>query len=427
MGASIPIGTGFFGATATLLGFALLLIWALFLLFKIRVRRKGIRLFSAFLTCVTLSMVLGLWRSEVLSDGTVPGGSFGNWISGNCEPTGLAGFALFLAVISFIGATLLATDWLFLDYFSGALGLGYQTDYGSLPVAGNRLDWRNPPFPADRRKKPVEKPSLRIATVQEGAAVVEKEPAAKKSPPETSPGHDTSDPAKAPSSGPVGEESLLRIRWWEAPDHAEKDDEPARPEDQSALDTVPDSTAADKPDDPADPLMDDEAEDALVDAVLSYEAEAAARAIEKIEKIEEKDVHPTLQSSESLEELIEVAVKPADLDKTADATPEEPPPSAAEEPQAPPAPQAEDVREEAPETAPKRDSSFFERAAWLVVEEGEATISILQKRLNLGYFRSAKLIDQLEKRGIIAPPDKNADRNVLVSRVELQAMLESGD
>jgi S-DNA-T family DNA segregation ATPase FtsK/SpoIIIE len=39
----------------------------------------------------------------------------------------------------------------------------------------------------------------------------------------------------------------------------------------------------------------------------------------------------------------------------------------------------------------------------IVREEGKASISMLQRKLRIGYTRAARLIDQLEEQGIIGP------------------------
>ena len=60
-----------------------------------------------------------------------------------------------------------------------------------------------------------------------------------------------------------------------------------------------------------------------------------------------------------------------------------------------------------------------------VVEAGQASASLLQRRLKVGYARAGRLIDQLEERGIIGPHEGSKPRAVLMSRseyMEMQAM-----
>ncbi len=61
---------------------------------------------------------------------------------------------------------------------------------------------------------------------------------------------------------------------------------------------------------------------------------------------------------------------------------------------------------------------LFEEAAKLVVETGQASISILQRRLRLGYTRAARLIDMMEEEGIIGPFRGSKPREILVDNVE---------
>ena len=39
----------------------------------------------------------------------------------------------------------------------------------------------------------------------------------------------------------------------------------------------------------------------------------------------------------------------------------------------------------------------------MVLETGQASVSMLQRRLKLGYARAARLVDQLEEKGIVGP------------------------
>ena len=56
-----------------------------------------------------------------------------------------------------------------------------------------------------------------------------------------------------------------------------------------------------------------------------------------------------------------------------------------------------------------------------VVEAGQASTSLLQRRLRLGYARAGRLIDQLEQKGIVGPHEGSKPRQVLIT---YQQMLE---
>lgn len=60
------------------------------------------------------------------------------------------------------------------------------------------------------------------------------------------------------------------------------------------------------------------------------------------------------------------------------------------------------------------DDELYEEAARFVVETGKASTSLLQRRLRVGYGRAARLLDMMERDGIIGPPDGSKAREVLV-------------
>ena len=47
---------------------------------------------------------------------------------------------------------------------------------------------------------------------------------------------------------------------------------------------------------------------------------------------------------------------------------------------------------------------------------------MLQRRLKLGYARAARIIDQIEERGIIGPSEGSKPRQILITRDEWQEM-----
>lgn len=67
---------------------------------------------------------------------------------------------------------------------------------------------------------------------------------------------------------------------------------------------------------------------------------------------------------------------------------------------------------------------LFEKAVDIVLETGTASTSFLQRKLSVGYARGAKIIDQLEEKGIIGPANGSKGREILINRqqwLEMQA------
>ena len=58
----------------------------------------------------------------------------------------------------------------------------------------------------------------------------------------------------------------------------------------------------------------------------------------------------------------------------------------------------------------------------LVVDQGAASVSMLQRRFRIGYNRAARIIDMMEDRQIVGPPDGSRPRQVLISREDLENM-----
>ncbi len=67
------------------------------------------------------------------------------------------------------------------------------------------------------------------------------------------------------------------------------------------------------------------------------------------------------------------------------------------------------------------DSKFFE-AVELAVDERKISTSLIQRKLSLGYGRAAKIIDEMEKRGIVSAPDGQKPRTVLISQQDYYEM-----
>ena len=69
---------------------------------------------------------------------------------------------------------------------------------------------------------------------------------------------------------------------------------------------------------------------------------------------------------------------------------------------------------------------MFEDAARVIVRHQQGSVSLLQRRLKLGYSRAARIVDQLEEAGIVGPNDGSKARAVLVDNEEqLETIIRS--
>jgi S-DNA-T family DNA segregation ATPase FtsK/SpoIIIE len=70
------------------------------------------------------------------------------------------------------------------------------------------------------------------------------------------------------------------------------------------------------------------------------------------------------------------------------------------------------------------EDPLLDRAIEVVVQTQTASVSLLQRRLRVGYTRAGRLIDMLERRGIISGYEGSKPRRVLVSETELGSVLD---
>lgn len=63
---------------------------------------------------------------------------------------------------------------------------------------------------------------------------------------------------------------------------------------------------------------------------------------------------------------------------------------------------------------PRERDELFEEAASIIVQHQQGSTSLLQRRLNLGYNRAGRLIDQLERAGVVGPFKGSKAREVLI-------------
>lgn len=73
---------------------------------------------------------------------------------------------------------------------------------------------------------------------------------------------------------------------------------------------------------------------------------------------------------------------------------------------------------------------LFEKAVDVVLETGTASTSFLQRKLSVGYARGAKIMDQLQDKGIIGPANGSKPREIIITRqqwLEMQAYAANGE
>lgn len=93
---------------------------------------------------------------------------------------------------------------------------------------------------------------------------------------------------------------------------------------------------------------------------------------------------------------------------------------------------AEEIERQAPKGAEKTDAAStdgedevdekLKDAIECVIEMGSASTSMLQRKLGLGYGRAARIIDELEARGIVGPMEGSKPRQVLMTRQQWYEM-----
>ena len=74
------------------------------------------------------------------------------------------------------------------------------------------------------------------------------------------------------------------------------------------------------------------------------------------------------------------------------------------------------------ETTEDSYDELLPSAIEVVVETGQASVSMLQRRLKLGYSRAARLVDQMEEKGIVGPFEGSKPRQLLITKEQWQEM-----
>ncbi|MBB6735487.1 DNA translocase FtsK [Cohnella zeiphila] len=79
-----------------------------------------------------------------------------------------------------------------------------------------------------------------------------------------------------------------------------------------------------------------------------------------------------------------------------------------------------EVGEEAESESDEILDELFDQAVGIVLEAKQASVSLLQRRMRIGYTRAARLIDSMEARGIVGPYEGSKPREVLMTLEQFQ-------
>jgi DNA segregation ATPase FtsK/SpoIIIE, S-DNA-T family len=69
-------------------------------------------------------------------------------------------------------------------------------------------------------------------------------------------------------------------------------------------------------------------------------------------------------------------------------------------------------------SAHEETDEYYDEAVQLVTDMQTASVSLLQRRFRVGYSRAARIVDQMEMRGVVGPPEGSKPRQVLMSKDE---------
>ncbi|MEQ1561615.1 MAG: DNA translocase FtsK, partial [Nitrospira sp.] len=88
---------------------------------------------------------------------------------------------------------------------------------------------------------------------------------------------------------------------------------------------------------------------------------------------------------------------------------------------------AETIKEDSEEYDDGAYDDLYDEAEQVVVEEGKASTSFLQRKLGIGYSRASSLIDALEEGGVIGPNRGATPREILKKSTDAKTRIETSD
>lgn len=85
------------------------------------------------------------------------------------------------------------------------------------------------------------------------------------------------------------------------------------------------------------------------------------------------------------------------------------------------------VTEQEPAADELSGDEMLPAAVDVILETGQASVSMLQRRLKLGYARAARIVDEMEEKGIVGPFQGSKPRAILITKEQWQAMRSGSD
>jgi len=73
----------------------------------------------------------------------------------------------------------------------------------------------------------------------------------------------------------------------------------------------------------------------------------------------------------------------------------------------------EEEEEAEPSLFSAGDDPLYEKALEIVMQQGKASASYIQRRLKIGYNRAARLVEEMEHRGVVGPAQGSKPRELL--------------
>ena len=74
-----------------------------------------------------------------------------------------------------------------------------------------------------------------------------------------------------------------------------------------------------------------------------------------------------------------------------------------------------------PSSAELDGDEMLPAAVDVILETGQASVSMLQRRLKLGYARAARIVDEMEEKGIVGPFQGSKPRSILITKEQWEA------